>query len=368
MDALLLDKKVREFENLPANMLGLDGWLLSSLPREFRNQFLSGYERLLRVAFHPDRARFEEARRSREAFLLRVNEAIGYLQSSAEAYEVATEHVPRRANWAVKMRQRQSQLKRRTDELFEDVQKIRRERRELEVEVAQVNRARTAAAFQVAEMNLAVARMMKQAMLIVRQNSALDLNRKKLIMEVRPIDFSQIKLKAGVVLGSTDLWLIEQLSAWSGPALPPLVNSDKERRFNALLQTSDVVGREKLRCKTKRRDGNKQEVTKCEGDGTLERCVFLGSLNLLTLCEYLRMKLGYATQNAPAAKVVKILREMDVLDERRSAQEVGMDAIVLGLEDYVLPYLIVSSIGVLKEWGGKLRFVWIDAVGGFGAR
>ena len=101
----LLLAKLKEYENLPGNVLGLDGWVLRSLPRDQRKFFLEAYLKAMRVAFHPDRSPNEEGRKARESFVKALVEAVTFLCSGTLEYEMATDLVPARKNFMVQLKQ-----------------------------------------------------------------------------------------------------------------------------------------------------------------------------------------------------------------------------------------------------------------------
>ena len=45
----LIAQKTKEYDNLPGHILGLDGWVLRSVPVDLRTTFLKGYEKLLKT-------------------------------------------------------------------------------------------------------------------------------------------------------------------------------------------------------------------------------------------------------------------------------------------------------------------------------
>jgi len=94
----LIAVKAAEYQNLPGMILGLDGWILRSVPPGLRTQFLAGYEKLLRVVFHPDRYQDNDKKQSRLVYLQSVNEAVRYMLSDEFAYETTTDTVPTRKN------------------------------------------------------------------------------------------------------------------------------------------------------------------------------------------------------------------------------------------------------------------------------
>ncbi len=100
----LITQKTQEFDNLPGLILGLDGWILRSLPKELRAQFLNGYEKLLRIVFHPDRYSDEIKKTSRQNYLQSVNESVRYLLADDFAYEMTVDSVPTHKNPMVTLR------------------------------------------------------------------------------------------------------------------------------------------------------------------------------------------------------------------------------------------------------------------------
>ncbi len=102
----LIAQKTGEFDKLPGLLLGLDGWILRSVPHEFRKQFLQGYEKLLRVAFHPDRYQNEVTKQSRQNYLQAVAEAVEYMSRDEFSFEIASEAVPTKRNPFVALQQK----------------------------------------------------------------------------------------------------------------------------------------------------------------------------------------------------------------------------------------------------------------------
>jgi len=94
----LIETKLEEYSDFPALVLGLDGWLLKSVPVDVRPIFLRAFQKSLQIAFHPDRVISPEAKISREKYLQVVGDAIHYLCDSQMNYELATDNVPTKRN------------------------------------------------------------------------------------------------------------------------------------------------------------------------------------------------------------------------------------------------------------------------------
>lgn len=90
---LELEAKIREYGDLPAHLLGLDGWMLRSIPESRRKEFLQGYEKLLKITFHPDRYQKLDEKQRKENYLQSVSNAIQYLTSDPMAFDIAVDQV-----------------------------------------------------------------------------------------------------------------------------------------------------------------------------------------------------------------------------------------------------------------------------------
>jgi len=99
-----LEGKLKELENLPGHILGLDGWLLRSLPKDKRGTFLEGFEKLIRIAHFPDHAANPQDKTRRERYIQAVANAVSYLKSDEFAWEMAVEDVPSRKNPIIKLK------------------------------------------------------------------------------------------------------------------------------------------------------------------------------------------------------------------------------------------------------------------------
>lgn len=97
-DNQLLAQKTAEYDNLPGLVLGLDGWILRSIPKDQRETFLKGFEKIIRVVMHPDRARTDAQRKTRENYLQSVSEAVRFMLSDEFSYDMTADSVPSKKN------------------------------------------------------------------------------------------------------------------------------------------------------------------------------------------------------------------------------------------------------------------------------
>ena len=93
-----LENKIAELKDQPGFILGLDGWILRSVPMEHRKKFLDAYEKALQIAHHPDLFQDEAEKTRHERFLQTVANAVKFLNSDPFAYDLATEDVPTKQN------------------------------------------------------------------------------------------------------------------------------------------------------------------------------------------------------------------------------------------------------------------------------
>lgn len=98
-----LELKVEEYENLPAHLLGVDGWMLRSIPKEKRAAFLNGYEKLIRVVFQADSPMSDAERQKRVRFIQSITEAVDFLKSGESEYELSVEQVPSKRNPVIRL-------------------------------------------------------------------------------------------------------------------------------------------------------------------------------------------------------------------------------------------------------------------------
>jgi hypothetical protein len=81
-------------QGLSAHILGVDGWLLRTIPEERRAVFLRLYEKAVRTALHPDLIQDANKKKFYDRYIGRVGEAIAAMCADAATYEAMAEFVP----------------------------------------------------------------------------------------------------------------------------------------------------------------------------------------------------------------------------------------------------------------------------------
>jgi len=329
--AALLKGKTREFENLPANILGLDGWLLQVVPKPFRNQFLSGYEKLLRIAMHPDRVPLPEAKAARESYLQSVSESIAYLQSGELEYELATDQVPRRQNFVVQLRKREamhrgaatraSNLKR---EAQEELVRIRRMQQQLRTAAARLNRETTGAR---GSMDAQIRDLHDG----FRRQAPVAVNLPTCQISGWMIDFKRWTMT------TAEAAFIEELTAWAGEMkrVPRPGTMGRSQAMN-LLQQAAATEPTRILCH--------RSIARTVDNARLR---ILGSMSLVALVQYLRAWFRYPTKRPSRWSVLKRLKGMDV-PPKEYFQTLQTHAYAPFIQDYIWPYLLIGELAVVR--------------------
>lgn len=346
----LLQQKTKEFENLPANILGLDSWVLRALAKDQRNSFLKGYRKLLLANYHPDQIQSPEGKRAREKYLQLVAEAVDWMASRPEHFEQALETVPTRQNWAMR-------LKNEVHLVNEGAETVRRELevkyRELTLAWGEEQKAKEALSVQkenLAHLVNSLTRVWREACTGFRKGS--------------PVIPKQCRVLGGKWLefggwtSQTQFVPTEHLLAWVNGA-EPAINARYRWRNQFVAACSGIMS-------VKERYLMHQRASKLRHPNRTHYVI--GSIGMAALIELLRNKLDY--KPATMASLQTVLRSLGDPHPKLSGKT--------RLEDYIRPWLQLSSIAVF--WCPKLvehtgigspprtspatyRFLWITEVG-----
>ena len=100
----LLLGKTKEYDGLPAHILGLDRWVLMSLDKSKRKYFLEKYRTLMKTVHHPDLTQDADNAAARVQFLQALDEAANFLATDEQGFELAMDTLPIKQNFVVKMK------------------------------------------------------------------------------------------------------------------------------------------------------------------------------------------------------------------------------------------------------------------------
>lgn len=89
-----IETVLSENQELSAHLLGVDGWILRTMPEDRRNVFLRLYEKALRTALHPDLIADKKKKKFYDGYLARVSEVVTSMCGDVATYETLAELVP----------------------------------------------------------------------------------------------------------------------------------------------------------------------------------------------------------------------------------------------------------------------------------
>jgi hypothetical protein len=98
-----LETVLESNQGLSAHILGVDGWLLRTIPEDRRTVFLRLYEKAIRTALHPDLIRDDNKKKFYDRYIGRVGESIAAMCADAAAFESMAEFVPAAKNRSIDM-------------------------------------------------------------------------------------------------------------------------------------------------------------------------------------------------------------------------------------------------------------------------
>ena len=89
-----LETVLESNQGLSAHILGVDGWLLRTIPEERRAVFLRLYEKAVRTALHPDLIQDANKKKFYDRYVGRVGESIAAMCADTATFEAMAEFVP----------------------------------------------------------------------------------------------------------------------------------------------------------------------------------------------------------------------------------------------------------------------------------
>lgn len=256
----LIAQKTSEYDNLPGLVLGLDGWLLRSIPAQLRDQFLNGYEKLLRIVFHPDRYTDPEKKRTRENYLQSVNEAIRFMLADEFSFETIVDTVPTRRNPLVALRHnielRDSIIGRlddRSREASQIIERLSKENEAMKLHILQVS--------QNAELKLSAAYHLRRIVNVFVKRYPVAIGMMYCVANVREVVFTPD--------------FMEQLGLYSSSKF--LTPDHEWIQKHSWANQLGVMGK-RLKFKIERRTAKSDD----------ENYTVVGAMSIAHLCEYLR--------------------------------------------------------------------------------
>lgn len=127
-------------QDVSAHLLGLDGWLLRTIPDDRRTIFLRLYEKALRTALHPDVIHDPQKKVFYERYIGRVAEAIAAMCEDSATYDAMSETVPTAKNRAVTLSVTVENYAGKIDDLRAEIEKQKAEHKaQFEVVNEQLN-------------------------------------------------------------------------------------------------------------------------------------------------------------------------------------------------------------------------------------
>ena len=332
----LIAQKTAEFENLPGLILGLDGWILRSVPPESRESFLRGYEKLLRIVFHPDRYQQEDQKHSKMVYLQSVSEAVGYMLSDAFAFEMASDTVPTRHNPVLSLRRdlavRDNIIAQTDARMAEHEATLEEVEKELKLTQKQLQRE--------------IEQSKKRDMLHYRIRKFIHVVAKKLPV---PVKFEMATVTGSFIKFKPETEAFNTLRTYSseeslGVEHPLASKNEWLKRLNR----SDALEPEKT-----------WHFRRSHAIKSKFQAHIIGAMTLAHLCEYIRNRTGYQATMLADDSVSRALRELHAPDPFEDHHTLPYRA---RMESFMLPFYCPGMMLLVQTGQTKYRLFLVRDV------
>lgn len=324
----LIASKTAEYSNLPGLILGLDGWLLRSLPADHRAQFLRGYEKVLRVVFHPDRCQEAAQKENRGRYLQAVDEAVRFMLSDEFSYQIATDAVPAHKNPLVALREAVSARDAIISRIDGELSKEKHTARAYDQTNAELRREVQRAWEELHRRTMQFFGLQQIIWQIVRQFPI-------------PIDLNYSAVDGNFLLLQSGASLTAEIALYSSKLDPdasmPWV---REAKWLGHASTERLLG-ESIRLDFYNTTAKHKR---------LGRFAIVGAMTIAHLCEYIRARTGYRMDQLNAQDIMPVLESFGPPLAKPAAE-----ALELSLVHYLLPFYNRNMILILRSSGQPVK-------------
>jgi len=116
-----LELKIGEKESLPASLLGVEPWVIRSLPDNLKVAFLNQYKRAIQVSHHPDLYQDSRQKKVHERFFQATVSYIELLLENRMEREFAFDNLSSRSNLEVRLKEKIETLEKEITGLQEEM-------------------------------------------------------------------------------------------------------------------------------------------------------------------------------------------------------------------------------------------------------
>src|SRR3989344_562753 len=127
-----LELKIGEKESLPASLLGVEPWVIRSLPDNLKVAFLNQYKRAIQVSHHPDLYQDSRQKKVHERFFQATVSYIELLLENRMEREFAFDNLSSRSNLEVRLKEEMKANQQKYG-FWKDLQLLNSELRDYEV-------------------------------------------------------------------------------------------------------------------------------------------------------------------------------------------------------------------------------------------
>jgi len=133
-----LEQKFDSDYELNLSWLGVDGWVLRTLPQNLRIRFLESHKKNLQTTHHPDLYQNSRERKTHENYLQRVTATIDYFLSNPIELELALQDLPSTRDPMIALKQKIKLEQREKEELEKRLSLERKEHERTRVKLSEI--------------------------------------------------------------------------------------------------------------------------------------------------------------------------------------------------------------------------------------